>query len=179
MQFKCIYRNCAYSWLESNPHLEVSVGTFVIIAREVTGHEDIGVVVRVFPIEAWRVKKANSPVSQDREENEVGRITRLANEADLALLPAKYTREEELLALCQHYSEKVFMVPMKVYGADYQLDGKVLTFYYTSDTRADYRELVRMMYGYCQVRIKMRKTNLCRKFVPAEFATKALQLGHH
>jgi len=176
VQFKCIHRHCSYSYLEHSG-LDVKVGSFVIIAREMKGHEDIGIVTRVYPIEAFKVKKRVMVVSQDREENEVGLITRLATPMDLAFLPAKHKREEELLQFCQHLNETIFQVPMKVYGADFQFDGKVLTFYYTSDTRADYRELVRMMFGYVQVRIKMRKTNLCRKFVPQEFATKALMTG--
>lgn len=149
----------------------------MIIARDVKDHEDIGIVTRVYPLEAFKIKMANRVVSQDKEENDVIVVTRLANEMDLSYLPAKYQRESELLSLMQHYSDNVFKVPMKVYGCDFQLDGKIVTFYYTSDTRADYRDLVRYMFGYCQVRIKMRKTNLCRKFVPMDFATKALMTG--
>jgi len=116
-------------------------------------------------------------VSQDREENEVGLITRLATEIDRAYLSAKHQREDELLQFCCNLNDTIFHVPMKVYCADFQFDGKILTFYYTSDTRADYRELVRMMFSQINVRIKMRKTNLCRKFTPNEIATQALKTG--
>jgi len=56
IQCKCIHRHCAYSYPEGS-NLDVKVGTFVIIARDIKGHEDIGIVTRVFPLEAFKVKK--------------------------------------------------------------------------------------------------------------------------
>lgn len=138
---------------------------------------DVGVIVKSFTESQFREKLSKMRPFNDREEGEIKRVVRLASEEECRLLPVKHEKEEQLLSVCQSYARDVYKLPIVVYGAEFQFDGKVLTFYYTSDVRADYRELVRTMFNTCMVRVKMRKTNQCKKFIPVPFATQLLRTG--
>jgi cell fate regulator YaaT (PSP1 superfamily) len=69
---------------------------------------------------------------------------------------------------------------MKVYGVEYQFDGNIIFIYYTADTRIDYRSFVYDLVKECKnTRVKMKKTNQCRKFIPKVWATQALITGNN
>lgn len=56
-------------------------------------------------------------------------------------------------------SEKIkeFDLPMKLIEAEYKYDGSKLTFYFSSDKRIDFRELVKSLAGIFKTRIEMRQ----------------------
>lgn len=169
-----MHRYCKRDQSLSNP---VSEGSVVIISSEVAESLDIGVVVRIYSEEGFARKLATTRRFNDKEEGEIRAIIRMASQDELEKLPSKYEREEQMLQQCQSLVKSVFHLPIEVYGAEFQLDGTVLTLYYTSAVRADFRGLVRAMYSLCKVRIRMRKTNQCKKFVPVASATAILQTG--
>lgn len=137
---------------------------------------DLGIVTRIDSTDAFNAKRATLRRSNDKEEQEIRSLLRLATSEERQTLPEKDMKEENMLKKCQKFIVD-HDIPMTVYGAEFRLDYKLLTFYYTSETRADYRELVKSMYNKCTVRIKMRKTNQCKKFTPIAFATEALKSG--
>ena len=49
---------------------------------------------------------------------------------------------------------------MKLIGCEYSFDGKKLVFYFTSDNRVDFRELVKVLAGRFHVRIELRQIGI-------------------
>jgi len=155
-----------------------SIGDFVIVESHYDDMQiDMGILTKISTFEAFKQAKSLRGKSQDKEENSVGRILRIASFQERCLLPAKYAREQPLTDMCKLYAA-AHQLSMNVYGVEFQFDGKILFVYYTADSRVDYRGLVYDMVKECNhIRVKMKKTNQCRKFIPKEYATISLRTG--
>ncbi|KAH8549558.1 PSP1 C-terminal conserved region-domain-containing protein [Umbelopsis sp. PMI_123] len=82
------------------------------------------------------------------------RIYRLALPGEVAMLIQKSDDEQKALTLCQ-IKVKQKKLPMEVVDAEYQWDRRKLTFYFNSDRRIDFRELVRELFKIYKTRIWM------------------------
>lgn len=83
-------------------------------------------------------------------------IVRRATTSDL-LDSQRYQRQEaEAVGKCKEQVER-FHLPMKVVSAEYSYDGSRLTFFFTSEQRVDFRELVRELARIFRVRIELRQ----------------------
>ncbi|KAI8579017.1 hypothetical protein K450DRAFT_175713 [Umbelopsis ramanniana AG] len=82
------------------------------------------------------------------------RIYRLALPGEVAMLIQKSEDEQKALTLCQ-IKVKQKKLPMEVVDAEYQWDRRKLTFYFNSDRRIDFRELVRELFKIYKTRIWM------------------------
>ena len=65
-------------------------------------------------------------------------------------------QEAEAVEKCKEQVER-FGLPMKVVSAEYSYDGSRLTFFFTSEQRVDFRELVRELARIFRVRIELRQ----------------------
>ncbi len=130
------------SWF-ANPNLiPAQVGSYAVI--EADRGEDAGM-IRAFRESLICTQQAN-PYS----------IVRLANEADLAQIE-RY-RETEISARKTCASKiAAHNLQMKLIDAEYRLDGLKLTFYFTSEGRVDFRDLVRELAGAFRTRIELRQ----------------------
>lgn len=86
-------------------------------------------------------------------------IIRPATTADL--LDAELYRQKEADAV-EKCKEEVARsgLPMKVVGAEYNYDGTRLTFFFTSEQRVDFRELVRELARIFRTRIELRQVGV-------------------
>ena len=83
-------------------------------------------------------------------------IVRPATTSDL-LDAQRYQRQEaEAIEKCKEQVER-FGLPMKMVSAEYSYDGSRLTFFFTSEQRVDFRELVRELARIFRVRIELRQ----------------------
>lgn len=83
-------------------------------------------------------------------------IVRRATTSDL-LDAQRYQRQEaEAAEKCREQVERAGL-PMKVVSAEYSYDGSRLTFFFTSEQRVDFRELVRELARIFRVRIELRQ----------------------
>lgn len=177
VQFRYVFRHYRLPVLLS----DIQPGEFVLVQSFVDkSQEDLGVVTRIYTPEEFDALKEYEGPSEDADENKVGRVLRLALPEELKYLPMKFQREHPLLRICQTFVERN-MLPMTVYGVEYQYDGNVLYVYYVSKDRVDFRPLVKFLIKmYCKgTRIQMKKTNQCRDFVPVAWASEALITGKH
>ena len=62
--------------------------------------------------------------------------------------------EVNALKICQ-MKVKELNLPMEITGAEYQYDGKKLTFYYSATQYIDFRNLVRILFKIFSTRIWM------------------------
>lgn len=83
-------------------------------------------------------------------------ILRIANEEDRALHLANQEKREQALKLCQEKIEK-HSLDMKLVDVEYTFDHSKIIFYFTSDGRVDFRELVKDLAGVFRMRIELRQ----------------------
>src|SRR5437660_560070 len=97
---------------------------------------DMGILTKITTLENFMQVKSLRGRSQDKEENSVGRILRIASLAERSLLAPKCSRETALLDIAKLFAG-AHQLAMNVYGVDFQFDGKILFVYYTADSRVD------------------------------------------
>jgi cell fate regulator YaaT (PSP1 superfamily) len=83
-------------------------------------------------------------------------ILRRATPLDLLDAQGFQRQEEEALATCREHVERSGL-PMKVVSAEYSFDGSRLTFYFASEDRVDFRDLVRELAHIFKTRIELRQ----------------------
>lgn len=113
-------------------------------------------------VETSRGKELGRVIMTPRQVDEskiVGKlkpILRLATTLDL-LESQRFRRQEtDALLTCRERVTE-FNLPMKIIGAEYNYDGTRLTFFFTSEQRVDFRELVRELAHIFKTRIELRQ----------------------
>jgi cell fate regulator YaaT (PSP1 superfamily) len=99
------------------------------------------------------------PVQEVPEDEIVGELKPVLRKAThIDLLDAqRYRRQEEAaMTTCCEQAER-FHLPMKIVDAEYNYDGSRLTFFFTSDQRVDFRQLVRELARVFKTRIELRQ----------------------
>jgi cell fate regulator YaaT (PSP1 superfamily) len=120
---------------------QLPVGTYVVV--ETSHGEEVGrVVVSPDQVLSSEIKEPLKPV------------IRVAEREDLEKTESMRTRLLEELPLVR---DKVVEheLPMRVVGADYNLEGSQLTVYFTAEDRVDFRGLVRDLSGVLRTRVQM------------------------
>lgn len=82
------------------------------------------------------------------------RVFRVAQPIEISMLLSKNQDEAKAMAICQAKIRQR-KLPMEVVDAEYQWDRKKLTFYFVSDRRIDFRDLVRELFKLYKTRIWM------------------------
>jgi cell fate regulator YaaT (PSP1 superfamily) len=109
------------------------------------------------PAIAHVTRPAPSAVSMRRPEPDGSRqILRRATEADVALRARHEQREREAYRICVMKIHERGLV-MKLSRVEQTFDGSRLVFYFTADSRVDFRELVRDLAAEFRTRIEMRQ----------------------
>jgi cell fate regulator YaaT (PSP1 superfamily) len=133
-QRKEFYRNARELYLKT--------GNYCVVQAD--RGEDMGLIISI------------ARGSPDDVDTDIKEVLRHATEKDLDLLKEIREKEKEALNVCQ---EKVteHKLPMKLVDVEYQFDGNKITFYFTSEGRIDFRELVKDLAGIFRTRIDLRQ----------------------
>jgi cell fate regulator YaaT (PSP1 superfamily) len=83
-------------------------------------------------------------------------VVRHATTTDLLDAQNYRQMEEEACARCKEQVAKINL-PMKIVSAEYSYDGSNLTFFFTSEQRVDFRDLVRELARIFRTRIELRQ----------------------
>ncbi len=94
-----------------------------------------------------------------KETNELDRIYRVAGEKELEKMEQFRSIEKEALLKSRRIATAQGL-DMKVGDVEYQADGRKITFYYTSDGRVDFRELVKIFAKEFRAKIEMRQIGI-------------------
>lgn len=107
-------------------------------------------------MEIGRVVIAPKQVLESSIAEPLKPVIRKAEPRDLNSQDSYRAREEDALSKC---TAKVVQhgLPMKLISAEYSFDGSRLTFYFTSDGRVDFRELLRDLAATFRTRIELRQ----------------------
>jgi len=83
-------------------------------------------------------------------------IVRIADENDIKKHEVNLEKKEQALRLCQEKVDK-HKLDMKLIDVEYTFDNSKVIFYFTSDGRVDFRELVKDLAAVFKMRIELRQ----------------------
>jgi len=123
--------------------MELNKGEAVIVETE-QGTEVGWVVASPKPVFEEKLKKPLKPILRKATEEELGRFQHLR------------LQEEEAFKFCFN-KIRSRELPMKLVDVRFGFDGARVVFYFTSETRVDFRELVRELVKEYRTRIEVRQ----------------------
>ncbi|MFQ5823376.1 MAG: stage 0 sporulation family protein [bacterium] len=103
-----------------------------------------------------RVNQVSPLLSIKSGDVKLKKIIRKPNKEDLLKFEKNRIKEKEALAKCK-LKLQTHQLNMKLVDCEFQFDGKKITFYFTSEKRVDFRELVKDLANVYKTRIEMRQ----------------------
>lgn len=103
-----------------------------------------------------RVVNMGSLVDQRAGDQQLLEIVRKPSREDLEQVDENHQLEQDAFKDCRKRIEE-HGLDMKLVDVEYQFDRNKITFYFTSDARVDFRELVRDLAGRYRTRIELRQ----------------------
>ena len=107
-------------------------------------------------IECGEVMMENRDVDEENIVRPLKMIIRLATEEDLETVAQNKEKEKEAFDICVKKSDEL-KLDMKLVDVEMTFDGSKILFYFTSDGRVDFRELVKGLASVFRTRIEMRQ----------------------
>lgn len=95
-------------------------------------------------------------ISEFNLDTELKRIKRSANRADIELYAYNQAKAEKSLEICKEIV-KQYKLDMHLVSCEYTLDASKVIFMYTSETRVDFRELLKELASVFECRIELRQ----------------------
>lgn len=126
--------------------LQLAFGDHVIV--DSSRGLDFGTVTT--PVQEIEAEKLNQPLRP---------VIRVATEADEKSYAEVKKLEPGAFAYCQQQIEKLGL-PMKLIRVSYTFDGSKVVFYFSSENRVDFRELVKVLAGHFHTRIELRQVGV-------------------
>ena len=102
------------------------------------------------------VSESNHLVSEEEVIKPLCKMVRFANERDFKRKEDNKIKEQEALTVCEKMVAR-HRLDMKLVNAEYAFDGSKIAFFFTSDGRVDFRELVKDLAAYFHTRIELRQ----------------------
>lgn len=87
------------------------------------------------------------------------KVYRLADDEDRQQLAENLDSEKQAHAFCQQCIEQL-KLPMNLFSVEKSFDGRKITFFFTSDGRVDFRQLVKMLVKKLSIRVEMRQVGI-------------------
>lgn len=102
------------------------------------------------------VSKANHEVADEQITPPLKRVVRMADEKDMQKLHENEQKEKQAFIICE---EKIAAhgLDMKLIDVEYTFDASKIIFFFTSDNRVDFRELVKDLAAQFHTRIELRQ----------------------
>lgn len=107
-------------------------------------------------VECGEVAMENRDVPEEEVIRPLKTLIRLASEEDIKITEANRKKEQEAFAVCEKKAASLGL-DMKIVDVECTFDGSKILFYFTSDGRVDFRELVRSLASIYRTRIEMRQ----------------------
>ena len=147
------FKNSRKEYFRNTEGLPLKIGD--IVATEAKSGHDIGQVTLTGELVRFQLKK-----KKVKEESETfSKIYRIANQNDIDKMQAARDREAEVQKRAREMA--IFLrLEMKISDVEFQGDGSKATFYYTAESRVDFRQLIKDMAQAFSVRIEMRQIGL-------------------
>ncbi|MBQ8182807.1 MAG: stage 0 sporulation family protein [Clostridia bacterium] len=114
------------------------------------------IVETVRGIECGEIASANHTIAEEEIRHPLKKIIRAANAEDIKIVESNRKKEGEAFAFCEKKVQQLGLV-MKLVEVECTFDGSKMLFYFTSDDRVDFRELVKILASQYRTRIEMRQ----------------------
>ena len=106
--------------------------------------------------EIGTVSVPNHEVEDDTIVKPLRKTLRIANERDFKKLSENRKKEGEAFGICEKKIEELGL-DMKLVSVEYSFDSNKIVFFFTSDGRVDFRELVKNLTSHFHTRIELRQ----------------------
>lgn len=136
-------------YFRNEKHLDLFKGDLVTVKATI-GY-DVGEVSLSGELVKMQMRK-----KKVKDDDEILSIIRLSDEDEIQKLKENRAKENETMKMARVIARDQGL-EMKVGDVEYQADGKKVTFYYTSDGRVDFRELVKKYVTSFKTKIEMRQ----------------------
>ena len=154
--FDCVevrFKNARKEFYRNEDRLPLAVGD-VVATQAKSGH-DIGIVTLTGPLVRIQMDKKKV----DHKDPSLLKIYRKANQKDIEIWQNARNREEEIKKGARELAIAL-KLEMKLSDVEFQGDASKATFYYTSEERVDFRQLIKDMAKAFNIRIEMRQIGL-------------------
>ena len=107
-------------------------------------------------VECGEVVIPNKMLEDDRITAPLKTVIRIASDSDLKIIEQNRKKEQDAMKICQ---EKIaaHKLDMKLVDVECTFDNNKLLFYFTAETRVDFRELVKDLASVFRTRIELRQ----------------------
>lgn len=147
------FKNSRKEYFRNEDKLPLKIGD--LVATEASSGHDIGQVTLTGELVRFQLKKKK--IKEDSEE--VLKIYRMATQKDIDKWQTARDREAEVQKRAREMA--IFLrLEMKISDVEFQGDGSKATFYYTAESRVDFRQLIKDMGQAFSVRIEMKQIGL-------------------
>ncbi|MGB1018113.1 MAG: PSP1 domain-containing protein [Chitinophagales bacterium] len=136
-------------YFKNSKHLDLFKGDLVVVKASV-GY-DVGEVSLSGELVKMQMRK-----KKVKDDENILSILRIATEEEVQKLKELRNKENETMKMARVIAREQEL-EMKIGDVEYQGDGKKVTFYYTSDGRVDFRELVKKYVTNFKTKIEMRQ----------------------
>ncbi len=114
------------------------------------------IVETVRGIECGEVATVNHKINDAEIIHPLKKVIRAATEADIKIVNENQKKAKDAFAFCEKKVEQLGL-DMDLVEVECAFDGSKMLFYFTSDDRVDFRELVKILAGNYRTRIEMRQ----------------------
>jgi cell fate regulator YaaT (PSP1 superfamily) len=148
--FEVRFKNGRKHFYKNPENVPITMGD--IVAVEGSPGHDIGTVSLAGELVKVQMKKRK--ITEDHED--VKKIYRKASQRDIDIWQQARGKEEETQKKGREILGRLGL-QMKLSDVEYQGDGNKATFYYTAETRVDFRQLIRDLASAFSIRIEMKQ----------------------
>jgi len=145
------FKNGRKDFYKNTENLSLHVGEAVTVSTPNGGH-DVGTVSITGELVRIQMRKAQAPTNPD----EPFVIYRKSSQRDLDRWKEARSREDDLMQKARSMAD-FQKLEMKISDVECQGDGGRATFFYTADSRVDFRALIREMSRAFGLRVEMRQ----------------------
>ena len=142
------FKNTRKGYYLNNSEINLNIGD--IVAVEASPGHDIGIVSLTGELVFAQIKRYN--ISTDN----IKKIYRKAKSNDIEKWYQAVEKEDETIRISRQLVENLNL-EMKISDVEYQGDKTKATFYYTSDERVDFRQLIKEFADNFKVRVEMKQ----------------------
>lgn len=114
------------------------------------------IVETVRGIECGEVATINHKINDAELTHPLKKVIRAATEADIKIVEANKQKADDAFEFCVKKVEQLGL-EMDLVEVECAFDGSKMIFYFTSEDRVDFRELVKILAGNYRTRIEMRQ----------------------
>lgn len=144
------FKNTRKDYFRYGTSITPSVGDIVMV--EASHGTDVGAVTLTGELVRVQLTRKNPKTNI----NSLSRVIRIATQEDIDLWQEVQKKENETMVSARKAATSL-KLDMKISDVEYQGDGTKAIFYYTSESRVDFRELIKLFAGTYKVRVEMKQ----------------------